>query len=118
MSSPFAFGVVVSGGDFGDERLEHWFPDQPFDPHVAEALTLEQERIYMASQWRMMWLRSQTDWPPSPALSWPHHFSVPISEFIAPYNMHTRHTDHIFCATAIGEPYFTMAASARPSPTS
>ena len=96
MSSPSRSGS--SGGDFGDERLEHWVSDQPFDPHVAEALTPEQERIYMASQWRMMWLRFRKHklavW--SGAILAVIYFSVLISEFIAPYNMHTRHTDHIF----------------------
>ena len=42
---------------FGDDNLDHWVSKEKFDPHVAEALTPEQERIYMASQWRMMWIR-------------------------------------------------------------
>ncbi len=35
------------------ERLEHFVSDEPFDPHSIERLTPEQERLYMASQWRM-----------------------------------------------------------------
>jgi peptide/nickel transport system permease protein len=83
----------------GNEPLEHWVSDAPFDPHVADALTPEQERVYMASQWRIMWIRFQaaTSWPSGPARSSAViYFSVLISEFIAPYNMHTRHTDHIY----------------------
>ena len=80
------------------ERLEHWVSDVPFDPHVAETLTPEQERIYMASQWRMMWIRFRRHrlavW--SGALLAVVYLSILMSEFIAPYNMHTRHTDHIF----------------------
>ncbi len=82
----------------GGKPLEHWISDQPFDPHVAEALTPEQERVYMASQWRMMWLRFRKHklavW--SGAVLAVIYFSVLISEFIAPYNMNTRHTEHIF----------------------
>lgn len=84
--------------DGRSERLDHWVSDAPFDPHVADALTPEQERIYMASQWRMMWIRFKKHrlavW--SGALLAVVYFSVLISEFIAPYNMHTRHTDHIY----------------------
>ncbi len=80
------------------ERLEHWVSDVPFDPHVAETLTPEQERIYMASQWRMMWIRFRRHrlavW--SGMLLAVVYLSILASEFIAPYNMHTRHTDHIF----------------------
>ena len=80
------------------ERLEHWVSDVPFDPHVVETLTPEQERIYMASQWRMMWIRFRRHrlavW--SGMLLAVVYLSILASEFIAPYNMHTRHTDHIF----------------------
>ena len=79
-------------------RLEHWASDAPFDPGAAETLTPEQERIYMASQWRMMWIRFRRHrlavW--SGALLAAVYLSVLVSEFVAPYNMHTRHTDHIF----------------------
>ena len=81
-----------------DGRLEHWVSDVPFDPHVAETLTPEQERIYMASQWRMMWIRFRRHrlavW--SGALLAVVYLSILVSEFVAPYNLHTRHTDHIF----------------------
>ena len=79
-------------------RLEHWASDEPFDPRVAEALTPEQERIYMASQWRMMWIRFRKHklavW--SGTLLALVYLSILISEFIAPYNMHSRHTDQIY----------------------
>ena len=88
----------MSSPSKSDEALEHWVSDAPFDPHVAEALSPEQERIYMASQWRMMWIRFRRHrlavW--SGAILAVIYFSVLISEFIAPYNMHTRYTDHIY----------------------
>jgi len=52
----------------------------------------------MASQWRMMWIRFKRHkvavW--SGALLALIYFSVLISEMIAPYNMHSRNTDHIY----------------------
>jgi len=83
---------------FGDDNLDHWVSKEKFDPHVADALTSEQERIYMASQWRMMWIRFKRHkvavW--SGALLAVIYFSVLISEMIAPYNMHSRDTEHIY----------------------
>ena len=35
--------------------IEHYVSPDPFDPHSVERLTPEQERFYLASQWRMMW---------------------------------------------------------------
>jgi peptide/nickel transport system permease protein len=70
---------------------------EPFDPTETEALTPEQERFYTASQWRLMWWKFRR-----------HHVavvsawillalygSILVSEIIAPYNLHTRHPDHI-----------------------
>ena len=37
------------------ERLPHYVAPEPFDPHSVEKMTPEQERYYLASQWRMMW---------------------------------------------------------------
>jgi len=35
-------------------ELKHWVSPDPFEPHEAETLTADQERLYMASQWTMM----------------------------------------------------------------
>ena len=37
------------------ERLDHYVSTAPFDPYAVEHMSPEQERYYMASQWRMMW---------------------------------------------------------------
>jgi len=80
------------------ERLAHYVSDAPFDPVSVEKLTAEQERYYMASQWRMMWWRFK------------HHklaviagivllagyMSLFITEFLAPYNLHTRNADFVY----------------------
>ena len=43
-------GTAPTGG-----ALAHYVSREPFDPHAVEAMTPEQERYFMASQWRMMW---------------------------------------------------------------
>ncbi len=80
------------------DRLEHYVSRDPFDAQSIEALTPEQERFYLASQWQMMWWRLKR-----------HHlavvsgiilalmyFSVIISEVLAPYDLHTRNTEFIY----------------------
>ncbi len=80
------------------ERLSHFVSDAPFDPHAIERLTPEQERFYMASQWRMMWWRLKR-----------HHLavvagvillfsyaSIAFVEILVPYDLHTRNASHIY----------------------
>ena len=80
------------------DRLEHYVSRDPFDAQSIEALTPEQERFYLASQWQMMWWRLKR-----------HHlavvsgiilalmyFSVIVSEVLAPYDLHTRNTEFIY----------------------
>ena len=38
-----------------DEPTPHFVSREPFDPDDEVALTAEQEKFYMASQWRLMW---------------------------------------------------------------
>ena len=81
-----------------NSKLEHVVDTEPFDPYSVEALTPEQERYYMASQWRMIWWRLKN-----------HRLAVfsgliliimygttLITEIVAPYNLHSRDTDHIY----------------------
>ncbi len=79
-------------------RLPHYVSDAPFDVHSVEELTPEQEKLYMASQWRMIWWRFR------------HHrlavaaalilliayVSILFTEIIAPYDLNTRNTGHIY----------------------
>ncbi len=80
------------------ERLEHFVSQEPFDPFEAEDLTPEQEKFYLASQWKMMWWRLKRHklavW--SGAILAIFYFSVLISEFLAPYNLQTRNANFIF----------------------
>jgi peptide/nickel transport system permease protein len=77
--------------------LPHYVSPIPFDPHVAETMTAAQERIYLASQWRLMWWkfkRHRLAYVSFVFLSLVYA-SILISEFLAPYNLHTRHVDFI-----------------------
>ena len=37
--------------------VEHYVSPEKFDPFSIEALTPEQEKYYLASQWQLMWLK-------------------------------------------------------------
>jgi peptide/nickel transport system permease protein len=79
-------------------RTPHYVNPAPWDPYVSERLTAEQEKYYMAGQWKLMWWRFRRHRPAvvSAAFLLLMYFSCFISEFIAPYDLHTRHTKHIF----------------------
>jgi len=80
------------------DRLEHFVSGAPFDPYSIEALSVEQERYYLASQWRMMWWRFKRHHLAvvSGAVLLVMYLSILISEMLAPYNLHSRHTDFIY----------------------
>ena len=78
--------------------LEHYVSRAPFNPATDETLTAEQERYYMASQWRMMWrkLRRHHLAVVSGAILILLYASILVTEILAPYGVATRHTDHLF----------------------
>ncbi len=78
-------------------RLEHYVSTEPFDPGSVEELTAEQERYYLASQWRLMWwkLRSHKIALASGIILLFMYGTIVISEFVAPYNLHTKDTKHL-----------------------
>lgn len=81
-----------------DDRLDHFVSREPFDPHSVERMTAEQERYYMASQWQMMWwkfLRHRLAVASGVVLA-VFSLSILISEFLAPYHLHSRDAKHIF----------------------
>ena len=79
------------------DQLEHFVSGAPFDPYSIEALTREQERYYLASQWRMMWWRFKRHRLAvvCGALLLVMYLSIVVSEILAPYDLHSRHTDFI-----------------------
>ncbi len=80
------------------DRLEHFVSTAPFDVTAEAALTPEQERVYMASQWQMMWWRLKRHRLAviSGGLIALMYLSILVSEIIAPYDLHTRNTDFIY----------------------
>jgi peptide/nickel transport system permease protein len=77
--------------------LPHYVSREPFDPRSIEKLTPEQERVFLASQWRLMWWKFRRH----RVAVWSGIFlafmygSILISEFLAPYNLHTRNIEFI-----------------------
>ncbi|MCX7362962.1 MAG: ABC transporter permease [Alphaproteobacteria bacterium] len=76
----------------------HYVNPAPWDPYVSERLTADQEKYYMAGQWKLMWWRFRRHRPAvvSAAFLLLIYFSTLISEWIAPYDLHTRHAKYIF----------------------
>lgn len=80
------------------DRLPHYVSSAPFDVHAAEQLTREQEKYYLASQWKMIWWRFKRHRLAVASLFilLGSYAAIVIVEFLAPYNLHTRHTDFIY----------------------
>jgi peptide/nickel transport system permease protein len=78
--------------------LDHYVSQAPFEPDASEKLTPEQERFYRASQWQIMWwkFRRHRIAVLAGAILLAFYASTLISEFIAPYHLHTRDTKHIY----------------------
>ncbi|MEE8171941.1 MAG: ABC transporter permease [Alphaproteobacteria bacterium] len=84
--------------DGASEPLKHFVSSDPFDPYSTDALTPEQARFYMASQWQMMWwkLKRHRIAVIAGIFLLVLYFVIIIAEFVAPYNLHTRDIDHIY----------------------
>jgi peptide/nickel transport system permease protein len=78
--------------------LAHFVSDEPFEPNRVEPMSPAQERYYRASQWRMMWwkLKRHRLAVVSGAILGLLYLSTLVSEILAPYGAHSRHTDFIF----------------------
>jgi peptide/nickel transport system permease protein len=79
-------------------RHGHFVSQEPFDPHSVEQLTPEQERYYLASQWQLMWwkLKRHKVAMFCGVVLMILYGSILISEFIAPYHLHSQDTDYIY----------------------
>lgn len=84
-------------------ELEHFVNKEPFDALSAEKLTPEQERYYTASQWQMMWWKFCRHKLAviSGIILAVFYCSILISEFLAPYDLHSRDAEHIFAPPQI-----------------
>ncbi len=81
-----------------EDKLEHFVTTEPFEPYKAETLTPEQEHFYSASQWQIMWwkFRRHRIALISGVILLLIYGSTLMSEAIAPYNLDTRDTKHIY----------------------
>ena len=79
-------------------KLDHYVSPEPFEPLATERLTPEQERFYRASQWKIMWwkFRRHRIAVIAGIVLALFYASTLVSEFLAPYNLHTRDTQHIY----------------------
>lgn len=76
----------------------HYVSPAPFNLESAHELTPAQEKLYLASQWQLIWrkfVRHRLAMI-SAAVLLLFYFAVLICEFLAPYSLHTRNTDYIF----------------------
>jgi peptide/nickel transport system permease protein len=77
--------------------LPHYVSTAPFDAQSVEAMTDEQNRVYKASQLRLMWwkFREHRLAVVSGAFLLLLYAMIMVVEFLAPYNLHTRNVDFI-----------------------
>lgn len=80
------------------EPLPHYVSTAPFDPYSVEAMTDEQVRVNQASQLRLMWwkFRRHRLALVSGIFLAVFYLTIVVSEFLAPYNLHTRNMDYIY----------------------
>ncbi|NYZ13052.1 ABC transporter permease [Azospirillum sp. RWY-5-1] len=78
--------------------MPHYVSTAPFDPEATERLTPEQERYYMATQWRLMWwkLKRHRLAVLSGVILLLLYASTLVSEVLAPYALDTRQSRFIF----------------------
>ena len=80
-----------------DAPMQHFVRQGEFDPASVENLTPEQEKIFFASQTRLMWWKFKKH----KLALWSGVFlvllygSILFSEFLAPYGLNTRNVDYI-----------------------
>ncbi|MFD0914971.1 ABC transporter permease [Pseudahrensia aquimaris] len=78
--------------------LPHFVSDAPFDLQSVEKLTPEQEKLYFASQLKLMWWKFKQH----RVAVWSGWFllilyaSILFSEFLSPFNYQSRNTRHIY----------------------
>jgi peptide/nickel transport system permease protein len=79
------------------EPLPHYVSAAPFDPLSIEAMTKAQSKVFLASQWRLMWWKFKRHKMAviSGVFLACAYISILFSEILAPYNLHSRHVDFI-----------------------
>jgi peptide/nickel transport system permease protein len=79
-------------------RLPHTVSDRPFDPDAIYKYTDAQKALFEASQLKLMWWKFRRHKPAliSAIFLSVLYLSILISEFLAPYNLETRNSSHIY----------------------
>jgi peptide/nickel transport system permease protein len=79
-------------------RLAHTVTDAPFDPEAIYQYTDAQKALFEASQLRLMWWKFRRHKPAliSAIFLGLLYLSILVSEFLAPYNLHSRHSGSIY----------------------
>ncbi len=78
--------------------IEHYVNEEPFDPRAIETMTPEQEKVFLASQKRLMWWkfkRHRVAVISGLFLAF-IYLATLISEVIAPYSLETRNSKFIY----------------------
>lgn len=77
--------------------LPHFVSAEPFDPQSVAVMTAGQERVYRASQLRLMWWKFRRHRLAliSAVFLLTFYALITVVEFLAPYNLHTRNVDYI-----------------------
>jgi peptide/nickel transport system permease protein len=79
-------------------QMPHYVNEAPFSVDANPPITEEQRRYYLASQWQLMWwkLRRHKLAVVSGIFLALIYATILISEVLAPYELHSRHTDYLF----------------------
>ena len=82
--------------------LEHYVSEAPYDPQAAEIADGHEGPLAHASQMRLMWwyFRQHKVALVSGIFLIMIYLSILVSEILAPYNLHTRHTEFIYAPPA------------------
>jgi len=90
--------AAVAGAGIPAAKPDHFVDTAPFDPSEATRLTPEQERVYLASQWRLMWwkFRRHRVAVVSAVVLVVMYGSTLVSEILVPYNLHSRNANFIY----------------------
>ena len=80
------------------DRLEHFVCKEPFDPEAMDAPSEALKKLYMASQWKMMWWRFSRHKLAIAAgiVLIISYLAVFFAEIFAPYGLNDRNSKYIF----------------------
>ena len=80
------------------QPLRHYVSTAPFDPASSEAMSEQQKRVFLASQWKLMWWKFKRHRLAlfSAIILAILYGMIVIAEFLAPYNLETRKVDSIY----------------------